>query len=271
MLPTACYPRRATHGALPTACYPRRATHGALLLAGAMASQRGHGPPAPRRWALLCRGPGSAPRRGPHLSPIAAPSHPECVACWLWRSETCPIGQLYIVSRGAALFAGRAFLFGKTFGEGDALLTNPKLRSSVAAAAISYLFTYAIDGEVLRGLLDPLKYPLAYARIRRRQILWIFRRGLVRLAEDELQKRMKRLRVSEKNMAVAVPRLTGNKLSAWNQVVRVAQCERNSAAGVRDSDPSDRAQSSFRANSGRAAFGKSGGTSVSPSASPKQV
>jgi len=53
-------------------------------------------------------------------------------------SETCPIGQLYIVSRGAALFAGRAFLFGKTFGEGDALLTNPKLRSSVAAAAISY-------------------------------------------------------------------------------------------------------------------------------------
>jgi len=76
--------------------------------------------------------------------------------------EQCPIGNVYVVSRGAALFAGRVFLQGKSWGEADALLTSPRLRSLATAIAISYLFTYAIDGEVLRTTLSQLGYPSCF-------------------------------------------------------------------------------------------------------------
>ena len=36
--------------------------------------------------------------------------------------ESCPVGHIYIVSRGAALFAARPYLPGTSWGEADAVL-----------------------------------------------------------------------------------------------------------------------------------------------------
>lgn len=100
--------------------------------------------------------------------------------------DSCPVGQIYIVSRGAALFQGRAYTVGTTWGEGDALLTSERLRFPIPASALSYLFTYGIDGDVLRATMSQTKYPEAAARMRHKQVIWIVRRGIVRAAEDKL-------------------------------------------------------------------------------------
>ena len=100
--------------------------------------------------------------------------------------ESCPIGSIYIVTRGAALFAGRAYVSGGSWGEADALLETDRLRFPIPAWAISYLFAYSIDGESLRHTMSQVKYPEAYARMRTKQVSWIVRRGIVRLAEEKV-------------------------------------------------------------------------------------
>ena len=100
--------------------------------------------------------------------------------------DSCPVGHLYIVSRGSALFAGRAYLAGTSWGEADALLTSDYLRFPIPASAISYLFSYSIDGDTLRQTMSQKKYPDAAVRLRYRQVKWIVRRGIVRKAEEHL-------------------------------------------------------------------------------------
>jgi HAMP domain-containing protein len=109
--------------------------------------------------------------------------------------ESCPIGELYIVQRGAALFAGRAYLPGSTWGEAESLLTEPELRFPIPAVAIAYLFTYSISGDNLRATMSQEdKYPYAAEKLRRRQVTWIVRRGMVRKAEQEMCSRNERFR-----------------------------------------------------------------------------
>ena len=142
-------------------------------------------------------------------------------------SESCPIGALYIVSRGAALFAGRAYIARRCWGEADALLTSDRLRFPVPAAAISYLFTYALDGDCVRATMgQAAKYPKAYERMRYHQIRWIIRRGIVRKAEEELGRRMKLLRHSSsghKRLPAANTTLT--RIAAWHGFLRSAAVE----------------------------------------------
>ena len=100
--------------------------------------------------------------------------------------DSCPVGFIYIVSRGAALFAGRAYVSGGSWGEADALLETKRLQFPIPASAVSYLFAYSIDGITLRNTMSQLKYPDAYARMRARQVTWIVRRGIVRMAEERV-------------------------------------------------------------------------------------
>ena len=53
------------------------------------------------------------------------------------------------------------------------------------ALAISYLWVYIINGETLRRLLR--KYPESAAVLRKIQVRWIVRRGIVRKAEEEVR------------------------------------------------------------------------------------
>ena len=94
---------------------------------------------------------------------------------------------IYIVSRGAALFAGHPFLPGSSWGEADALLTTERLRFPIPATALNYLFTYSIDGATLRATMSQPKYPKSAARLRRKQLQWMIRRGVVRAAQDTVQ------------------------------------------------------------------------------------
>lgn len=103
--------------------------------------------------------------------------------------ESCPIGYIYIVSRGAALFAARPYLPGSSWGEADALLTSEALRFPIPATALNYLFTYSIDGVTLRRTMSQAKYPQAAARLRRKQVQWIVRRGIVRAAQAIVEQR----------------------------------------------------------------------------------
>ena len=100
--------------------------------------------------------------------------------------DSCPVGSIYIVTRGAALFAGRAYVSGGSWGEADALLETDRLRFPIPAWAISYLFAYSIDGESLRNTMSQAKYPEAGTRMRAKQVSWIVRRGIVRMAEEKL-------------------------------------------------------------------------------------
>ena len=114
--------------------------------------------------------------------------------------DYCPNGHIYIVSRGAALFAGHVKLPGTSWGEADALLTTDRLRFAIPAMALSYLFTFSLDGATLRSTMAQAKYPYAAARLRRKQIHWIMRRGLVRAAQDSLAKTQRRSMIISRHL-----------------------------------------------------------------------
>lgn len=64
------------------------------------------------------------------------------------------------------------------------MLTSEHLKFPIAATAISYLFTYSLEGHALRSTMEQLKYPLAKARLRQVQLRWILHRGMVYKAEE---------------------------------------------------------------------------------------
>ena len=84
--------------------------------------------------------------------------------------DSCPIGSIYIVARRAALFTGRAYLPGMSWGEPETLLKSDNLRFPIPAMAINYLFAYSIKGDNIRATISQLKYRDASARMRRRQL-----------------------------------------------------------------------------------------------------
>lgn len=68
----------------------------------------------------------------------------------------------------------------------DVLIDAPTLRLEFLAIAMSYLWVYIIDGSTLRKLLR--KYPETAQLLRRIQVRWIARRGIVRKAETEMSR-----------------------------------------------------------------------------------
>jgi len=144
--------------------------------------------------------------------------------------DNCPVGRIYIVSRGAALFAGRAKVAGDSWGEAEALLVTDRLRFPVPASALAYLFTYSIDGETIRVTMSQSKYPEASFRLRRRQVQWIVRRGVVRLAEEKLAQRQARFSTRK---SLFVPRHIGaSKLTGLIEAARAASKGNNKGAAA---------------------------------------
>eukprot|EP00325_Prymnesiales_sp_UTEX-LB-985_P022207 CAMPEP_0174726532 /NCGR_PEP_ID=MMETSP1094-20130205/47993_1 /TAXON_ID=156173 /ORGANISM="Chrysochromulina brevifilum, Strain UTEX LB 985" /LENGTH=359 /DNA_ID=CAMNT_0015928129 /DNA_START=131 /DNA_END=1206 /DNA_ORIENTATION=- len=148
--------------------------------------------------------------------------------------EVCPNGYIYIVNRGAALFMGRAFVAGKSWGEADALLTSEWLRSPSPATAIAYLFTFSIDGDTLRSTLSQKRYPAARSHMRYHQLRWIVRRGVVRLAEEEIANRIRHIRgergLERGRSSLKVP-TSGSGLTPWKKVLCAAMSDAQSASG----------------------------------------
>ena len=139
--------------------------------------------------------------------------------------EACPVGHIYIVSRGAALFAGRPFLPGSSWGEADALLTTDRLRFPIPATALNYLFTFSIDGATLRSTMaQGHKYPHAARRLRSKQVHWIVRRGIVRAAEEQLREHQNARFRNERSFhrtSFSVPKQLGE--TGLSHLVRAAQ------------------------------------------------
>ena len=97
--------------------------------------------------------------------------------------EACPTGHVYIVTNGRALYGGHVKLVSNAFGT-DEIFGAEGLRLRFPAISSGYLHTYSIEGTHLRASVA--KFPKTSKAIRAFEIRWIFRRGLVRLAEEYL-------------------------------------------------------------------------------------
>jgi len=120
--------------------------------------------------------------------------------------DSCPIGSIYIVSNGAALYAGKAYRAGQSWGEPEALLLSERLRFPIPATAHSYLFAYALRGDVLRNTMARPEYPEAAFRLRRRQLQWIVRRGVV-CAAHEMMLASQRITERRQTRRNSIPRM----------------------------------------------------------------
>ena len=100
--------------------------------------------------------------------------------------ELAPLGYMYIINRGLALYAGKLLGAGKVWGS-DVILRSEYLRYAYCARAMNYLEVFAINREDLEIVSD--RFP-AMARIIRREavrlatrrafILEAKRRGMLR-------------------------------------------------------------------------------------------
>jgi hypothetical protein len=100
--------------------------------------------------------------------------------------EFCPCGEMYIVNRGTALWAGKPRHEGSTWGE-DVLLDNQGLQLDFSALAITYLWVFTIDAG--RLLLAINRFPESARRLHAIRQRWIVRRAVVRVAERECHRR----------------------------------------------------------------------------------
>ena len=129
---------------------------------------------------------------------------------------------------GLFLAAGKAYPVGTSWGEPEALLTTERLRFPIPASAINYLFAFSIDGETIRSTMAQAKYPEAAFRLRRRQVMWIVRRGIVRSAHEKLEEYAKRVskrrslflqmgggRLGQNKMANLISVATAAKRRSW--------------------------------------------------------
>ena len=95
--------------------------------------------------------------------------------------ETIPRGCIYIVSQGSALYGGHVKKVCNAFGI-DEVFHCAGLKLRFPATATSYLRTYSLQGESLRKVIKD--YPKTAKMMRKHEARWIFRRGIVRLAEE---------------------------------------------------------------------------------------
>ena len=145
------------------------------------------------------------------------------------RGESCPIGHIYIVDRGSALFAGRTHRAGHVWGEAEAVLTSDALRFPVPALALTYLFTYSIDGATLRTTMDQPRYPIAAERLRSKRLQWIMRRGMVRAAEAHCIANRKRF------MGRGGEMYAGGLFHGWSEEEKVLRKSRARVFSMRSS------------------------------------
>lgn len=101
-----------------------------------------------------------------------------CVAAQVFApSETVPLGKLYIVHRGIALYGGRVLTAGKVWGEDSVILRSAPLLSRYMAHAMNYLECYSISAESFTRIAAT--FPKFAKVIRRRATRLAVRRGFV--------------------------------------------------------------------------------------------
>jgi len=95
--------------------------------------------------------------------------------------EMAPVGFLYVITKGRALYGGKVLSLGNSWGT-DEVLESPGLRHHFPAVSLAYLWTFQMAGETLRSIIA--KHPHAWPAIRKHQLKLIRRRGIVRAAEE---------------------------------------------------------------------------------------
>ena len=93
--------------------------------------------------------------------------------------ETCPVGNLYVINRGIALYGARVLTAGKVWGD-DVILMNPDLRSPFKARAMNYLETFTIDRHSLFKIADT--FPRSRKVMRRCALIMALRRRMAMYA-----------------------------------------------------------------------------------------
>jgi len=102
--------------------------------------------------------------------------------------ELAPLGNLYIVHLGIALYGGRMLMKGKVWGE-DVILTSTHLQRKWCARAMNYLEVFYCSRADLHTVA--LGYPADHKRIRVAAFFLALRREVVRLAQVERMKQNK--------------------------------------------------------------------------------
>ena len=95
--------------------------------------------------------------------------------------EPCMLGRMYIANRGRAIYGGHVKAEGDAWGT-DELFSAAGLRLPYPAISVGYLQAYSIEGHDMRHVVS--NYPTASKLIRKLEARWIFRRGVVRIAEE---------------------------------------------------------------------------------------
>lgn len=99
-------------------------------------------------------------------------------------AEIAPVGPLYIVNRGLALYGGRIFSRGKYWGD-DVILWSPDLQSPFCALAMTFLETFGLKREALTEVAGEFR---SFSRkLRRKAVILACRRAFI----IEGQKRLK--------------------------------------------------------------------------------
>jgi len=100
--------------------------------------------------------------------------------------EQAPLGFMYIINRGIALYCGHMLSSGRVWGD-DLLLHSAHLRLGHAARALHFLEVYMVDGNDLDNSLK--SFPVTAKIVRRRTIRWAVRREFVRKANELIKLR----------------------------------------------------------------------------------
>ena len=90
--------------------------------------------------------------------------------------ELAPLGALYIVHRGLALYAGKILGVGKVWGF-DVILSSMHLQFSYCARAMNYLEVYAMHREALDEV--SMRFPQMQKRIRHEAVRMATRRAFI--------------------------------------------------------------------------------------------
>jgi len=98
--------------------------------------------------------------------------------------DTPPIGYLYIVHRGVALYRAKIITKGRVWGE-DTILHSNALKEAACARAMNYLEVYYITRHELMGLAE--RYPTTYTKIRRFAVFMALKRKIVLMAKERLE------------------------------------------------------------------------------------
>jgi hypothetical protein len=97
--------------------------------------------------------------------------------------EMAPVGRLYIVNRGLAVYAGRVLGVGKVWGE-DVILASEKLRHQYVARALNFLEVLCVDRVELEAVAS--NFPNVKNHLRWFAVRLAVRRAFIQQARDIL-------------------------------------------------------------------------------------